>query len=839
MVLVLSTGVGLTASGLWRGDGWKHPYYSGDALFILSQMRAFAQGEIQPIVQKVVPSLNAPLGANWNDIPISNELLYWVLGLVSRSLGPTTTCHLAVLVAHALAAVAFFVACRLLRYDRGFSLLGGHLFAFSSYLYTRGFGHLVLTYCWHLPLCILVTWWCGSRSKLEYSSYKFWVALGVALLTGVQNPYYLNIFLQLLALAAISLALRKRWRNLIPVLAITLSAVLGFLIIHADTLSYRWQHGTNDNALVRPLVGYERLSLVPIRMFLPYTHRWEPWERFTDERYDSRLAFYTKEQGGTYLGMIGIGGLLWLFVSSLRHVLLGQAQRVPVHAWQILWVLLYSICGGLNWMLAVFSGVFLFRGGNRYSIVILVLVLLFLVRELSRRVRWRWFVVLLAVLVTGVGLWDSLTPKTARDIRVPEGGRVKLAEDKNFVAKAEALLPPGAMLFDFPVCGFPEAGVHGKLCYDYLRPYLHSRSLRFSFGSHKGRPLDTWQRNLEFLPLPMAVQALERLGFAAILVHTEYLEDRGRDVLDRLAEIDRPVVLRSEPSGLVLVRLQPPGDVTPLVVSLGDGWLRSPRREQMVWRRGRAQWSSGTAELVVVNGGDEPVEALLRFGLVTRRPQRVLMSLGDDVLRDVTLRPGSPPEMQQMTLVARPGNTRLLLDSRSSGGARGSANDGAALPFGIVRLEVLARGPVGEPTRAARADRVSVDAGPSTHQIVGFEESQEPLLELSTSEPLHGLDRPLRELPAPRLPVALDQSPGEGGELAGVGEQESVLTMLDDFELTRLCDHHRNAARAHRLTGGDAEVLQLVRLAALALPPAGSVPKDRSPPVLLDQADKR
>ncbi len=64
----------------------------------------------------------------------------------------------------------------------------------------------------------------------------------------------------------------------------------------------------------------------------------------------------------------------------------------------------------------------------------------------------------------------------------------KLVEsDRNFGRLLEENLPPHSMVFQMPVMCFPAAGpvleVQG---HDMLRPFLVTRTLRFSFGAMYG-----------------------------------------------------------------------------------------------------------------------------------------------------------------------------------------------------------------------------------------------------------------------------------------------------------------------------------------------------------------
>ena len=65
---------------------------------------------------------------------------------------------------------------------------------------------------------------------------------------------------------------------------------------------------------------------------------------------------------------------------------------------------------------------------------------------------------------------------------------------------------------------FPEAGsIVGTGPYDQVRGWLHADSLRWSWGSVRGREGD-WQGALVRLPPPEALDALTAVGFTGLMI---------------------------------------------------------------------------------------------------------------------------------------------------------------------------------------------------------------------------------------------------------------------------------------------------------------------------------
>jgi len=190
------------------------------------------------------------------------------------------------------------------------------------------------------------------------------------------------------------------------------------------------------------------------------------------------------EMWSPYLGLVGMTGFVWLMGFGIVRLLEGKAQRIPVMFWQSLWIIVFSLTGGLNLLLGVF-GPQLFRATNRFSIVLLCLALFFLIERLGRicpRAHCYTFAFLLLV----AGIWDyppSLMSK--RGLRI---GVESWSPTSNSSGAWSKRFQRVRWVFQLPVVDFPEVPAHlGVADYAFFRPYLYSRALRFSYGSDKGR----------------------------------------------------------------------------------------------------------------------------------------------------------------------------------------------------------------------------------------------------------------------------------------------------------------------------------------------------------------
>jgi hypothetical protein len=546
------------ANNRWTANAWATPTsYTGDSLLALAYGKAWASGDAVLVLPKNPASLGAPFRANWNDYPTTEEGLFTWWGALGYIFGLFPGTNLFLMSAHMLGAAGFYFVCRRLHYDRSFAVAGALLFSFSAFAFWRGLAHAPLLFYWHIPLGLLVISWCVGRFPISKNRYKTIFCLVVAFIFGVQNPYYSWMWVQLLGLASIACLVRGRDRaQVIFPLILAALVLVTFALMSLDTLYFGLVHGRNPGAMAaRSYADLDRYALKPVELFLPLAHRAAFVEDWLNTRYFSQTLF-RGEIGSPYLGIVAIASMASMMWMSAGSIFRGDLGRVPSHSWAILWILAYSVVGGLNTIVGLF-GVILFRGTNRFSIVILAALLLFFVRQATSLTRRLPIIgrVVAAGLVVAVGLWDQW-PRfvTKEDVtRVSK----QVAEDRELVQAIEAKLPRGALVFQLPICEFPEVPATEQMGeYEQLRPYLHSASLHFSYGSDKGRPRENWQREAQELGLWRFVAVLEQYGFSGLLIDKRGYKDTGVSLLSALRAFGHDAVI-SESQDFVCIALKP------------------------------------------------------------------------------------------------------------------------------------------------------------------------------------------------------------------------------------------------------------------------------------------
>jgi phosphoglycerol transferase len=551
--VVLYGGLTLAVVAIWCGVYGRIPgterfrvpvEYRADALFVMAISRGVS--EFPAPWNLHVDRLNAPFGADWNDYPHSEKLLFYLGGTLSRFFDPGAAANLFLLFGFVFNALGFCWAARRLGSGPLRAAAGSIMFAFSTYMLWRGLPHSLLVYAGHIPILFYL---CHrlQRGCLDRRALWLWGSIYVVV-SAFLNPYYFILGLLMLALVAIRLALKGPRRDAIVAGSLVAEGGLAFLANQSNVFLYRWHHGSNAAFSSRGLAEQMIFGLRLPDLFMPLQHPLKAWSDYAKQNYF--VPSIGTDNTAAFLGLVGCAGLLTMVVVSVGRAMRGHEKRIPFESWFVLVAYLFGSVGGMALLLGAFGFSWL-RATARYSIVILCAVLLWSGRTFKVP-RWP---------VLGAGLWLALTAFTviesydawAPSRRTPMTAKVKA--DRALASELESHLPRGAAVFQLPVMGFPEAGQIGALLdYEQFRPYLWSKTLRFSYGTHRGRERERWQALCARKPVQDMVRELVEKGFAAILVHREGFADRGRAMESALIGVGLSRVAGNADSDMVAYR---------------------------------------------------------------------------------------------------------------------------------------------------------------------------------------------------------------------------------------------------------------------------------------------
>ncbi|WP_414663881.1 hypothetical protein [Horticoccus sp. 23ND18S-11] len=613
----------------WTLASWQVPTdYVGDAHEVLARIKAASEGESWPLTPQVIDRLGTPFGAHWNGYPTPDKPLMLLLGALSHLIGVFAAANVGLMLAQVSAALAFYFTARWLRCRWEWAWAGALLFAYTYHTFHRGLAHFSFVFTWTVPLGLLAVWLIAQSRRLEWCSAGAVVCLGVGLALGVSTPYNLLFWGQLLCWALLAQWFGARRRaNLTIGIAAGVVAVSAFFVTNAEV----WLFVQEPEAvplLTRNYGGTERYALKPMEMFIPPTFHRSDLFAFFGHRY-SRWSEWRGEPYLPYLGVVGIIGLVWLAMASARRLFARRSP--PGQALSAGWLLAYATVGGLTNVIAFFLGFQVFRATNRVAVFISALVLVFLAVRLSRLtarwpVPWR---VAAAMAVALIGVLDQLPRRWPDEVYTRMAADVR--SDLKFGKELDAALPPGAMVFQLPVLGFPEVLPPNRLVdYEHFRPYLTTDHVRFSYGAAKFRARSRWQRDLENVPIATLVRRLESYGFSALYLNRKGYEDRAERTLQDLKALGYTRRIEGSGGQQVMVMLRPQAaPVLPLgrAFTFGRGW--HPRPDDGV------RWAFENAVVSYFNPYDRPITADVHFKVVGNGLCRVVVEHNGRPIRTV------------------------------------------------------------------------------------------------------------------------------------------------------------------------------------------------------------
>jgi len=700
LLLAVATLVWLFATDRWNPAAWQVPTaYAQDALEVLARLKISGEQGVGFLVDKTMPRLGAPWGADWSAYPMPDVPVFLLFGKLAGVIGLIPASNLALLFAHLSAVAAFYVSSRALGHRDIFAAGTALLFGFSFYLFHRGLSHYSFALAYLVPAQLLSAWLIGGSQRMLARRPWQIFCLATAGATAVGSPYFGFAYCQLLLLAlAYQATTTRRRRNLMLGLV-----CLGVFVVTLCLLNYSALLAMlpgNPGLLQRNYASTEIYGLRPIELFIPHPfHPW-PWAAGIAAQYAASTSL-RGELFSPYLGLAGICGLLVIAAGACRRLFRVRAGFRPAYAATFVWFICFFMVGGLNSLLA-FAGVDLFRAGNRFSIYLLALALFALASYATRRGRRLTVWAALAMMVPAVlvGLWDQIPKRRSRAESSVYGE--KIAVDQLVANTLEMALAPGAAVFQLPVVPFLEQPpVHHMTDYELFRPWFFSRSVGFSYGLLANDRALRWQRWIATRPAGPLCAALEKAGYAALYIHKAAFPDSGTALRRELTALGKQLLV--EAGDHLVFSLHPDGH--PAWPDLGDprlvdpwnrvvepdnqpqifateGWSSLEQEGKGVWR-----WAGQNATVTVWCPGEKPMEVRLEYGASALRPARLTATFeGRKIWQAMAGQ--MPPAQVSLALLLQPGPNFIIFHYNGRP-AQPSLTDPRILGFRLDNLRVI------------------------------------------------------------------------------------------------------------------------------------------------------
>lgn len=484
------------------------------------------------------PNLAWPFGFKLYDLPIGDDNLNLLLMRVISWFAPNyaVVMNVFMFLTFPLVAVCAYFVARRLGVSQWPAVMVGLLYTFLPYHF-RGQVFLLLIGYWALPFGLLlairifqgvplfarrpgVSGWRSWASRRSVATVATCIAMGS---TGL----YLAAFATVVILLATGVQLLRRSGRRAGVTgAVALALLMATVVVNVSpSILYRAQNGTNTEVAVRGEGESEIYGLTLTRMVIPPTnHRFGPAREF-GANYQVRTALPLAGEQSSYVGIVNgvafLGLLLMLVFSATVGAAPGTRRRYgPLAAGAVI-AFVFGIIGGLN---TIFSFVAfpVLRGTGRISVAIAFFTLIAVALALdSLRGRLRaanrlWAFPGIVLAITTLGLYDQTgTDLTSEYHKLNEAA---WTANKKFVQAVEASVPQGTAVYTMPEQLFPEAaGPLGVADYDSALGYLHSKSLRWSYGATKGRE-GAWLVSMSGVGMQERLNRVSACGFGAVML---------------------------------------------------------------------------------------------------------------------------------------------------------------------------------------------------------------------------------------------------------------------------------------------------------------------------------
>jgi phosphoglycerol transferase len=507
-----------------------------------------------------IPNLGWPFSFQLYDNPESGDNLQLALlrGLGFFLRDAVLTMNVYYLLTFVAVSLAAWFVLRRLGVSRPVAAVVAILYSFLPYHFARGEAHLLLSGYFMVPIATLLILQVlsddppftarrdspESRWRLALWSRRAlpWFLACAAL--GSTGPYYAFFAVLLLAAAVgVDLVAWRSWRRAASG-AVAAGVVLFVLLVNLSPSFLYWaSHGLNNKAIPRGISETEVNGLRISQLVMPRVdHR---IGAFADaQRKSDRFSPVATSERGQQLGLVGALGFVGLLVFTLSRLLRRRSDqesrgppplgtRAEIGKRLGLLTIVAVVVATVSGIALIISalGVRYIRSYNRISVFIaffaLIAVAFALDWVVTRVPRWHGRAVLAAavcVAVLAVGVFDQTSSADIPDYKALERA---WNSDDVFMHGIERDLGKGAAVFEMPYVFFPEAGtIVGTGPYDQVRGWLHADSLRWSWGSVRGRDGD-WQGAVVRLPAPAALDALTAVGFTGLMIDRAGYEDHG------------------------------------------------------------------------------------------------------------------------------------------------------------------------------------------------------------------------------------------------------------------------------------------------------------------------
>lgn len=548
----LSVAISVWGFRLWRQELSTPLCYHQDGLWASAMIKGVIEGEWFLTNER----LGAPGAMEFADFPHCDTFHFFIIkliGLIVPHFGKVLNIYY--FATFPLTTLSSLFVLR--RFNVSFlpAIVGSLLYTFLPYHMFRGEHHIFLAAYYLVPLIVMICLWVFIGDPVPFFSSQAGegrlcfnrAGLGSVLVcslvssTGVYYAFF-SCFL-LLTSGLCGAFYRRRLYPLVSTAILIGILALGVFLNVCPYLFYTFSHGPNPEAFEsqRSIGQAEEFGLKFIQLVLPHREHRVEFLRHITEKY-CRVAPLVNENDTASLGLVGTLGFL-LLIGRLFYRNPENDGPTLSHGLSLLNVTAVGLgtVGGVGSLLSLLVTANI-RAYNRISVFVAFLSFM-MVSLLLARIQRHWAgtrrsrpVVFGAFgLLLLVGILDQTSYRFGFEENT---NQCAYESDAAFGRAIESCVPEGGMIFQLPYARFPESGTISQMSdYEHFRGYLHSRTLRWSYGAMRGRQGDAWQRSVAASTVPAMVETLAVAGFSGIYINRSGFDDHGADLERQLGSL--------------------------------------------------------------------------------------------------------------------------------------------------------------------------------------------------------------------------------------------------------------------------------------------------------------
>lgn len=481
--------------------------------------------------------LGAPYGQNTSDFTTAT-----FLPIVLLKIGAVLTdnwvwgLNLSYFIGYFIMAWICYYILKKIRISVAFSMTLAVLYTFLPFHMLRSTEHFALSFYALTPVSIyyvLLSMEADFRKwkeipRHEKAGFIIWM-----ILAGMNGIYYSFFTCFLFCVAILYNLLQKNGAQSIKKCLLGIGNIMiGVMLASLPSFIYIIRNGGNTETVHRLRSEIAIYALRVSQLLLPITQHRIPLFAQIKEVYNN--SFVPNENDSASLGIVFSVGFIILCIYLLKEKRKENDIMGKLAALNICMVVYASVGGLVEIQSIIFK---LIRCSNRISVFIAfvccVAVGILLERLSENKISGRKKIII-AVIVLVLGILDQ-----TRASYFEEGVREKMESERTFIAAIESMEAEGAMIFQLPNVVYPEQGMKERMGdYSHFIGYLYSDTLRWSYGSMKGREGSKILEEICKKETPEMIAAMKKEGFEGIYIDRwGYKEEEVEQLEKEIQEI--------------------------------------------------------------------------------------------------------------------------------------------------------------------------------------------------------------------------------------------------------------------------------------------------------------